>query len=72
MATKTFSGRVDTKKLEYADSIARRDEGMSFGQFCSSQLLDYVCATGSLPKFPVQGSAADPFSTMRLLSRIHG
>ena len=52
MATKTFSGRVDTKKLEYADSIARRESGVSFGQFCSTQLLDYICDTGTLPTFP--------------------
>lgn len=71
MATKTFSGRVDTKKLEYADSIARRESGVSFGQYCSTQLLDYVCETGTLPKFPKQGTSTDPFSTMRLLSRIH-
>ncbi len=71
MATKTFSGRVDTKKLEYADSIARRDEGVSFGQYCSTSLLDYICATGSLPKFPKPTGATDPFSTMRLLTRIH-
>lgn len=71
MATKTFSGRVDVKKLEYAESVAQRDAGMSFGQFCSTQLLDYVCDAGSLPSFPKHGSSADPFSTMRLLSRIH-
>ena len=39
MATKTFSGRVDPKKLEYADAKQR--------------------------------TQADPYSTMRLLSRIH-
>ena len=71
MATKTFSGRVDTKKLEFAESIAQREAGMSFGQFCSTQLLDYICDAGSLPTFPKQGGSADPFSTMRLLSRIH-
>lgn len=71
MATRTFSGRVDTKKLEYADSIAKREEGLSFGQYCSTQLLDYICATGELPKFPAPAEPTDPFSTMRLLSRIH-
>ncbi len=83
MATKTFSGRVDSKKLEYADAIAKRagvskallfhyfKEGVSFGQYCSTELLDYVCATGTLPRFGKQRTQADPYSTMRLLSRIH-
>ena len=71
MATKTFSGRVDSKKLEYADAIAKREEGVSFGQYCSTELLDYVCATGTVPRFGKQRTQADPYSTMRLLSRIH-
>lgn len=71
VSTKTFSGRVDTKKLEFAESVARRESGISFGQYCSTELLDYICATGTLPKFPSPAGDADPFSTMRLLSLIH-
>lgn len=50
MATKTFSGRVDGQALAYADEIARREFGVSFGQYCSSTLIEIVKATHTLPK----------------------
>lgn len=49
MGTKVFSGRADEQKLEFADAVAWREAGMSFGQYCSSTLIDYINATGSLP-----------------------
>ena len=49
MATKTFSGRGDVGKLAYADALALREYGMSYGQYCGSILLDYVHAEHALP-----------------------
>lgn len=33
MATKTFSSRADAEKLAYADALAKKEYGMSFGQY---------------------------------------
>lgn len=49
MATKTFSGRVDAEKFLLADALARQELGISFGQYCSGMLVDYICETGALP-----------------------
>lgn len=49
MATRTFSGRVDENALAFADALARRDYGLSFGQYCGTILLDSIQATGSMP-----------------------
>ena len=50
MPTKTFSGRGDVDALAYADALAERDYGMSYGQFCGSVLLDYVRTQQALPR----------------------
>ena len=55
MLTKTFSARADSEKLAYADELARREYGMSFGQYCGSVLLDLACKTSELPK-PAEGN----------------
>lgn len=44
MATRTFSGRVDEGALAFADALARRDYGLSFGQYCGTILLDSIQA----------------------------
>ena len=49
MATKTFSGRANADELAYADSIARAQYGISFGQYCSGILLRAIQQTGKLP-----------------------
>lgn len=49
MATKTFSGRTDENKLQYADLICNQEAGVSFGQFCAGALADYIYKTGELP-----------------------
>lgn len=49
MATKTFSGRADAEKILLADALARQEYGLSFGQYCSGVLVDYICETGALP-----------------------
>lgn len=49
MATKTFSGRANADELAYADSIARTQYGISFGQYCSGILLRAIQQTGKLP-----------------------
>ena len=43
MATKTFSGRADAEKILLADALARQEYGLSFGQYCSGVLVDYIC-----------------------------
>lgn len=62
MATRTFSGRVDEGTLAFADALARRDYGLSFGQYCGTILLDSIQATGSMPSLsspsPSKGDAA--------------
>ena len=45
MATKTFSGRADAEKILLADALARQEYGLSFGQYCSGVLVDYICET---------------------------
>ena len=52
MATRTFSGRVDENALAFADALARRDYGLSFGQYCGTILLDSIQATGAMPSLP--------------------
>lgn len=52
MATRTFSGRVDEGALAFADALARRDYGLSFGQYCGTILLDSIQATGNMPSLP--------------------
>lgn len=49
MATKIFSGRVDEDKLAFADALAQREYGLSFGQYCGSVLLDHIDSTGHFP-----------------------
>ncbi|WP_165046265.1 hypothetical protein [Adlercreutzia sp. ZJ138] len=52
MTTKTFSGRVDADTLAFADALAQRDYGLSFGQYCGTVLLGSIQATGSMPQLP--------------------
>lgn len=49
MATKTFSSRVDADALALADAVARRDYGLSYGQYCGTILLETVGHTGRMP-----------------------
>ena len=51
MATKTFSSRADAEKLAYADALAKKEYGMSFGQYCGMVLLDGIEQTGELPRY---------------------
>ena len=51
MATKTFSSRADAEKLAYADALAKKEYGMSFGQYCGTVLLDGIEQTGELPRY---------------------
>lgn len=50
MATKTFSGRVDERLLAFADELSRREHGLSFGQYCSTVLLEEIDRTGHMPQ----------------------
>ena len=54
MSTKTFSGRVDSEALAFADALARRDFGLSFGQYCGTVLLESICSSGAMPSLPRQ------------------
>lgn len=49
MATKIFSSRADEDSLAYADSLARREYGLSFGQYCGTVLLDAIGRMGRMP-----------------------
>ena len=51
MATKTFSCRADAEKLAYADALAKKEYGMSFGQYCGTVLLNGIEQTGELPRY---------------------
>lgn len=57
MATKTFSGRVDEGLLAFADELSRREHGLSFGQYCSTVLLEEIDRTGHMPQ--LSGRRAD-------------
>ena len=51
MTTKTFSSRADAEKLAYADALAKKEYGMSFGQYCGTVLLNGIEQTGELPRY---------------------
>lgn len=55
MTTRTFSGRVDEGLLAFADSVAKREYGLSFGQYCGTVLLDAVKRTGKMPDVSAKG-----------------
>lgn len=72
MTTKTFSGRADAEKLLLADAIARQGLGVSFGQYCSGALVDYICETGALPDTSIKrGRKGKGVSKMLALARAH-
>ena len=50
MATKTFSGRADERRLADAEARARRDYGVSYGTYCGTILLDVIDDQGGLPR----------------------
>ncbi|WP_165062141.1 MULTISPECIES: hypothetical protein [unclassified Adlercreutzia] len=50
MATKTFSSRADADLLAYADAIARKEYGLSYGQYCGTVLLEAIGSTGRMPQ----------------------
>lgn len=50
MATKVFSSRVDAERLAFADAVAQRDYGLSYGQYCGTVLLDAVQSAGRMPE----------------------
>lgn len=54
MATKTFSGRADVEKIRLAEALVQQEYGISFGQYCGSMLVDYICETGTLPDIRVR------------------
>ncbi|MEC4273102.1 hypothetical protein VJ923_08020 [Adlercreutzia sp. R25] len=56
MATKTFSGRVDEGALAFADALAQREYGLSFGQYCGTVLLDSIQTTGTMPSLVAPSS----------------
>ena len=68
METKTFSGRANKHKLAYADALAEREFGMSYGQLCSSVMLDYVCAQHAFPNMVLP--ADEEQQRLRALERL--
>lgn len=69
MSTKTFSGRADAEKILLADTLARQEYGLSFGQYCSGVLVDYICETGSLPDTRVRSKKKGGVATMLGLTK---
>lgn len=67
MATKTFSCRADAEKLAYADALAKKEYGMSFGQYCGTVLLNGIEQTGELPRYKNK----DEFARKKTSNRIH-
>lgn len=70
MATKTFSSRADEKKLRFADEVTQRELGISFGQYCGTQVLEYVYRTGKLPDVEMPDKPSG-IQTMRDLTARH-
>ena len=56
MATRTFSGRAEAAALDYANALTQSEHGMSYGQYCSSILLDSITSRQQLPQFPAADS----------------
>lgn len=67
MATKTFSGRADENKLQYADLVCKQELEMTFGQFCASELINYVYEKGQLPDLRVEH---EPSKAIRRMQQI--
>lgn len=70
MATKTFSSRVDESKLDFADALARKEYGISFGQYCGTILLDSIEKMGCMPALEPLGECQD--KKLQALSYIKG
>lgn len=60
LATKVFSSRADERLLSFADSLSRKEYGISYGQYCGTVLLRSIKATGEMPKL-----AAEPKSNAK-------
>lgn len=69
MATKVFSSRADEGSLAFADALARKEYGLSFGQYCGTVLLRSIETTGRMP--PLE-SKADADRKKRAASFIKG
>lgn len=59
MPTKTFSSRADEGSLAFADALARKEYGLSFGQYCGSVLLDFIERTGRMPQLHERAADSD-------------
>lgn len=49
MTTKTFSARADEGALAFADALARKQYGLSFGQYCGTVLIEDIQWSGRMP-----------------------
>lgn len=65
--TRTFSGRADESKLQYADLVCNQELGISFGQFCAGELIDYVYETGALPLLKASATPNKAIAKMQRL-----
>ncbi|WP_283169716.1 hypothetical protein [Curtanaerobium respiraculi] len=72
MPTKTFSGRADAEKLKLANAATKRDAQMTFGQFCSTALVDYICEHNALPDLQPTRKNPSAFAVLRNLAGKHG
>ncbi len=72
MPTKTFSGRVEAFKLGVVEEVVRQRKGMSFGQYCSSELVDFIFDTGELPETTPPKDPREGIAFMKTLTEKHG
>lgn len=66
MATKIFSSRADESGLAFADALARKEYGLSFGQYCGTILIDAITASGKMPALdqPAPSNAKQQAATL--------
>lgn len=55
MTTKVFSSRADESLLAYADVLARKEYGLSYGQYCGTVLLEAIKRDGRMPQLASGG-----------------
>ena len=69
MTTKVFSSRADESLLAYADALARREYGLSYGQYCGTVLLEAIKRDGCMPRL---ASSEDPDAKAQAASFLKG
>jgi hypothetical protein len=69
MTTKVFSSRADEGLLAYADALAHREYGLSYGQYCGTVLLEAIKRDGHMPQL---ASSKEPDAKAQAASFLKG